>query len=213
MNLVAIYTTSKSVLRLIITAVVCCSISLGYSAMDFSFGQHAQCIETDLIVEFEPLEFRISFLERLPSALLMVDADFDDDNDMIFDTLEKLYTSHDATYCRISEYRRVYECLSEQNIELGSHDDIRANAEYNRKIFNRRAMSSVAFIKSETTSSNRGYEKGYEENQFSNHFAGDFTDKDNNICSVEGYRMNRKTDLRIAQDLSVLTLEKFQICR
>lgn len=84
-------------------------------------------------------------------------------------------------------------------IELGSHTDCRASEEYNRKLSDRRAKSSAAWIKKKITSSDRIYGKGYGESQLVNHCACGRTDLNNQICSEEEHQLNRRTEFRIVK--------------
>lgn len=80
-------------------------------------------------------------------------------------------------------------------IELGSHTDCRGSKEYNRKLSDRRAKSSAAYIKARITNPERIYGKGYGESQLVNKCECEGSRKV--PCTEEEHQQNRRTEFKI----------------
>ncbi len=82
-------------------------------------------------------------------------------------------------------------------IELGSHTDCRASAEYNRDLAQRRADSAVAYIISKGIDSARLTAKGYgEDSLYIKKCKCDLSDT-RNVCTEWEHQLNRRTTVRI----------------
>ncbi len=76
-------------------------------------------------------------------------------------------------------------------IELGSHTDCRGSDSYNKALSNRRAKSSLQYIRSRVkVNPNRIYGKGYGETQLAKKCACD-------DCTEEQHQLNRRTEFKI----------------
>ncbi len=80
-------------------------------------------------------------------------------------------------------------------VELGSHTDCRASRAYNRKLSDRRAKASAAYIKTKITKPERIYGKGYGEAKLLNDCACEGSVKSN--CSEEEHEKNRRTEFKV----------------
>ena len=80
-------------------------------------------------------------------------------------------------------------------IELGSHTDCRGSKEYNRKLSDRRAKSSAAYIKARITNPERIYGKGYGESQLVNKCECEGSRKV--PCTEKEHQQNRRTEFKI----------------
>jgi outer membrane protein OmpA-like peptidoglycan-associated protein len=81
-------------------------------------------------------------------------------------------------------------------IELGSHTDCRSSFDYNMKLSNNRAKSSVAYIVSNGISKNRISAKGYGETMLVNDCKCDVV-FDIKACNEEQHQANRRTEFKI----------------
>ena len=80
-------------------------------------------------------------------------------------------------------------------VELGSYTDCRASKAYNRKLSDRRARASAAYIKSKITNPERIYGKGYGESRSLNGCECEGDVKPD--CSEEEHEMNRRTEFKV----------------
>ena len=83
------------------------------------------------------------------------------------------------------------------NIELGSHTDCRASAEYNDDLSERRAESSKNYIISKGIDASRLYWKGYGETKLVNKCSCDL--KDTNNYPEKLHQQNRRTEFVIVE--------------
>ena len=82
-------------------------------------------------------------------------------------------------------------------IELGSHTDCRASAEYNRDLAQRRADSAVAYIISKGIDTARLTAKGYgEDSLYIKKCKCDLSDT-RNVCTEWEHQLNRRTTVRV----------------
>ncbi len=82
-------------------------------------------------------------------------------------------------------------------LELGSHTDCRASAEYNRDLAQRRADSAVAYIISKGIDTARLTAKGYgEDSLFIKKCKCDLSDT-RNVCTEWEHQLNRRTTVRV----------------
>ncbi|PWK28999.1 WD40 repeat protein [Arcicella aurantiaca] len=110
----------------------------------------------------------------------------------IYYNLDKSEIRNDAA----NELDRIVQVLVDNptiKLELGSHTDSRATAEYNQKLSQRRADSAVAYIISKGISSARIVAKGYGESQLVNKCA------DGVPCSEEEHQANRRTEFKVLE--------------
>ncbi len=92
------------------------------------------------------------------------------------------------------ELEKIVQILQDNpgiKLELGSHTDSRATAEYNIKLSQRRADSAVKYILSKGIAASRITAKGYGETQLINSCA------DGVNCSEEEHQMNRRTEFKV----------------
>lgn len=80
-------------------------------------------------------------------------------------------------------------------IELGSHTDCRASKAYNKKLSDRRAKASAAYIKSKISNPDRIYGKGYGESRLLNGCECEGSVKSD--CSEEEHEKNRRTEFKV----------------
>jgi len=79
----------------------------------------------------------------------------------------------------------------EMEVELGSHTDARGSDAYNRKLSDRRAKASAAYIKKHITNPERIYGKGYGETQIINKCVNGVQ------CTDEEHEVNRRTEFKV----------------
>lgn len=97
-----------------------------------------------------------------------------------------------------SELNKVVELMKKypkMKIEMRSHTDSRATAQYNKTLSSNRAKAAVAYLKSKGISASRLIAKGYGESEPLNQC------KDGVNCTEEEHQLNRRTEIKI------LTLE------
>jgi outer membrane protein OmpA-like peptidoglycan-associated protein len=84
-------------------------------------------------------------------------------------------------------------------IELGSHTDCRASAEYNQDLSQRRAQSVINYLVNQKgIPAGRMEAKGYGESQLVNNCQCDKKDNDTGIhCTEEEHQANRRTTVRV----------------
>ena len=78
-------------------------------------------------------------------------------------------------------------------IELSSHTDCRASSAYNKRLSNRRAKSSIKYIKERVTNPKQISGKGYGESHLTNKC------KDDVECTDEEHQMNRRTEFVVVK--------------
>jgi len=76
-------------------------------------------------------------------------------------------------------------------VELGSHTDARGSDAYNRKLSDRRAKASAAYIKKHIKEPKRIYGKGYGESKIINKCTNGVK------CSDEEHEKNRRTEFKV----------------
>ncbi|AQG78156.1 carboxypeptidase regulatory-like domain-containing protein [Spirosoma montaniterrae] len=110
--------------------------------------------------------------------------------DNIFYDLNKADIRPDAA----TELDKLVDLMNKypnMTIEMRSHTDSRATAQYNRTLSGNRAKSAVAYLKSKGISPKRMVAKGYGESLPLNKC------KDGVKCSEEDYQQNRRTEIKI----------------
>lgn len=107
------------------------------------------------------------------------------------------------------ELDKIVEVMNKypgMEVELGSHTDCRASKAYNRKLSDRRAKASAAYIKTKITNPERIYGKGYGEEFLLNGCECEGSVKSD--CSEEEHEKNRRTEFKVlktgADDLKVI---------
>lgn len=107
------------------------------------------------------------------------------------------------------ELDKIVEIMNKypgMEVELGSHTDCRASKAYNRKLSDRRAKASAAYIKTKITNPDRIYGKGYGEEFLLNGCECEGAVKSD--CSEEEHEKNRRTEFKVlktgADDLKVV---------
>lgn len=107
------------------------------------------------------------------------------------------------------ELDKIVEIMNKypgMEVELGSHTDCRASKAYNRKLSDRRAKASAAYIKTKITNPERIYGKGYGEEFLLNGCECEGAVKSD--CSEEEHEKNRRTEFKVlktgAEDLKVI---------
>lgn len=96
------------------------------------------------------------------------------------------------------ELDKIVEIMNKypnMEVELGSHTDCRASKAYNRKLSDRRAKASAAYIKSKITKPERIYGKGYGESRLLNDCACEGAVKSD--CSEDEHEKNRRTEFKV----------------
>ncbi|MDG1475678.1 MAG: OmpA family protein, partial [Vicingaceae bacterium] len=76
-------------------------------------------------------------------------------------------------------------------VELGSHTDSRGSDAYNKKLSDKRAKASAAYIKKHITNPERIYGKGYGETQITNKCSNGVK------CTPEEHEANRRTEFKV----------------
>jgi len=98
------------------------------------------------------------------------------------------------------ELDKIVEIMNENpeiRIELGSHTDCRASRSYNKRLSQRRAVSSAEYIKERISDPSRIYGKGYGESKLVN----DCGCEGNVVsdCTEEEHQANRRTEFKIVK--------------
>ncbi len=115
--------------------------------------------------------------------------------------LNKVYFRFDSSYLVSSDHAKLDELVAFMNkypdvvIEVKGHADSRGGAEYNMKLSQRRADSTVKYIVSAGISGDRIYGKGYGETQISNGCT------DGVRCTSQEHRVNRITDYEMVEEV------------
>ena len=115
--------------------------------------------------------------------------------------LNKVYFRFDSSYLVSSDHAKLDELVVFMNkypdvvIEVKGHADSRGGAEYNMKLSQRRADSTVKYIVSAGISGDRIYGKGYGETQISNGCT------DGVRCTSQEHRVNRITDYEMVEEV------------
>jgi peptidoglycan-associated lipoprotein len=110
----------------------------------------------------------------------------------IYYDLDKATIRTDASI----ELDKIVQILKDNpaiKLELGSHTDSRATAEYNQKLSQRRADSAVAYIISKGVGASRIIAKGYGESKLVNQCVDGVT------CTEEEHQMNRRTEFKVLE--------------
>lgn len=110
----------------------------------------------------------------------------------IFYDLDKATIRTDASV----ELDKIVQVLKDNpaiKLELGSHTDARATAEYNQKLSQRRADAAVAYIISKGINATRIIAKGYGESKLVNQCVDGVT------CTEEEHQMNRRTEFKVLE--------------
>jgi len=92
------------------------------------------------------------------------------------------------------ELDKIVEIMNKypkMEVELGSHTDSRGSDAYNKKLSDRRAKASAAYIKKYITDPARIYGKGYGETQLTNKCTNGVK------CSAEKHEANRRTEFKV----------------
>lgn len=92
------------------------------------------------------------------------------------------------------ELDKIVEIMNkypEMVVELGSHTDSRGSDGYNRKLSDRRAKASAAYIKKHITKPERIYGKGYGESKIINKCTNGVK------CTDEEHEKNRRTEFKV----------------
>lgn len=108
----------------------------------------------------------------------------------IYYEFDKADISNDAA----KELKKLNQLLLDNPswiIEIGSHTDSRADANYNLKLSEKRAENVVKFLISNGIAKNRLYGKGYGESQLLNECS------DKIKCSEEQHAINRRTEFKL----------------
>ena len=124
--------------------------------------------------------------------------------------LNKVYFRFDSSYLVSSDHAKLDELVAFMNkypdvvIEVKGHADARGGADYNMKLSQRRADSTVKYIVSAGISRDRIYGKGYGETQISNGCT------DGVRCTSEEHKINRITDYEMVEEVkeNVVSLNK-----
>lgn len=96
------------------------------------------------------------------------------------------------------ELDKIVEVMNKyplMEVELGSHTDCRASKAFNRKLSDKRAKSSAAYIKPKITNPDRIYGKGYGESLLLNGCECEGSVKSD--CSEEEHEKNRRTEFKV----------------
>jgi len=92
------------------------------------------------------------------------------------------------------ELDKIVEIMNKypkMEVELGSHTDSRGSDAYNKKLSDRRAKASAAYIKKYITDPARIYGKGYGETQIANKCTNGIK------CTPEEHEANRRTEFKV----------------
>ena len=98
------------------------------------------------------------------------------------------------------ELEKIVKVMNENptlEIELGSHTDCRASANYNQKLSDRRAKSSAKYVKDKITNPDRIYGKGYGESKLVNKCECEGSKKV--PCTEDEHQLNRRTEFTIVK--------------
>lgn len=118
-----------------------------------------------------------------------------------FYTVDNIYYDYDRSNIRpdaAKELNKLATLLKDNPtliIELHSHTDSRASAEYNMNLSNQRAKAAVDFLVSKGIAKSRLKHKGFGESQLKNHC------KDDVECSEEEHQENRRTEFIIVGEV------------
>lgn len=113
--------------------------------------------------------------------------------------LDKAFIRPDAAKILDDSVVSLLRRFPSVTIELGSHTDCRASADYNRDLAQRRADSAVAYILSKGIDSARLTAKGYgEDSLYIKKCKCELSDT-RNICSEFEHQLNRRTTVKITR--------------
>ncbi len=139
---------------------------------------------------------------ELSVDLLLEKADVGDDLAKLL-KLNIIYFDLNSSYIRKDarvELEKVVKVLNDNpnlSIECGSHTDCRASMEYNEWLSERRAKSTVNYIKKRISNPNRVTSKGYGETQLVSDCPCEGEVKSN--CSEDEHQLNRRTEFKIVK--------------
>jgi outer membrane protein OmpA-like peptidoglycan-associated protein len=125
---------------------------------------------------------------------LSLSPEFKSQKKLLMLNIAPIYFDHDESYIRedaIIELNKVIEILQkypELNIELRAHTDSRADDDYNIKLSERRAKSTVKWLQNNGISSSRIKGKGFGETQLINKCSNGIE------CTEEEHQLNRRTE-------------------
>lgn len=120
--------------------------------------------------------------------------EFKSHNKLLILNIAPIYFDHDESYIRgdaIVELKKVIEILQkypELNIELRAHTDSRSDDNYNVKLSERRAKSTVNWLQNNGIISSRIKGKGFGETQLINKCSNGVE------CTEEEHQLNRRTE-------------------
>ncbi|HEX8548401.1 MAG TPA: OmpA family protein [Cytophagaceae bacterium] len=123
---------------------------------------------------------------------------FFDDNDKLY-AEKKIYYDLDKAEIRYDaaiELDRLVALLKDNpdiKIEMGSHTDSRASDDYNLKLSQKRAESTVRYLASKGIDNNKMTARGYGESKLLNNC------KDGVKCSEKEHQLNRRTELIVTE--------------
>lgn len=113
--------------------------------------------------------------------------------------LDKAFIRSDAAKILDDSVVSLLKRFPTVTIELGSHTDCRASAEYNRNLAQRRADSAIAYILSKGIDTARLTAKGYgEDSLYIKKCKCDLSDT-RKICTEWEHQLNRRTTVRITR--------------
>ena len=117
--------------------------------------------------------------------------------------IKPIYFDLDKAIIRVdaaSELDKMVTVMKENPaivIELGSHNDCRASASYNKNLSSKRAKASAAYIISKGIDKKRIFGKGYGESKLINDCACE--GKKESSCAEEEHQLNRRTEFKIVK--------------
>jgi len=148
------------------------------------------------------MSFKLAEENELTADILLDKADVGDDLAKLLN-LNIIYFDLNSSYIRDDariELKKVIDVLNNNPnlaIECGSHTDCRASYEYNEWLSERRAQSTVQYIRKRITNPERVTGKGYGETQLVNNCPCEGEVQSN--CSDEEHQLNRRTEFKIVK--------------
>lgn len=109
--------------------------------------------------------------------------------DILFD-----FNKDDIRPDAAAELDKLVACMKQypdMRIEIGSHTDCRGKPDYNRRLSDKRAKSSMRYVISQGIDKNRIFGKGYGEDRLIEECRSCYS------CSEEQHQVNRRTEFRI----------------
>lgn len=156
----------------------------------------------DYLTQTFKLDTVLGIFGTLELEYLMNKAEIGTDIGVIFE-LNPIYFDLDKSDIRpdaAKELDKIVEIMNENpeiRIELGSHTDCRASRSYNKRLSQRRAVSSADYIKERISDPSRIYGKGYGESQLVNDC--ECEGRVVSDCSEEEHQANRRTEFKIVK--------------